>query len=324
MTLSFPSGATVVLGPDAPTDEWHAIRKTGLGGSDIPSICGLNPYTSPIEVWMKKRGEHVPRVHDPVLSEKAEHGHELEPFVAARFTKMTGLPAIDNPGTLRHPTIPHMLVNLDRATIENGEMGALELKTRSSYALADWIDETPIDVQIQVQWQLAVTGWSFAYAAASIGGQQTIVHRIDRDHDLIDDLISISTEFWGWVQNGTRPPIDASHATGQLLDRLHANPVDQVVIADPVEVEKWLSIRATAKEQAAAAEIAITDAENHLKDIAGDATDVHIRGELAYSWRRRKGQISWKAAALAADPDIDAELYRGDDTRVLNVHLESL
>ncbi|MEU0831246.1 lambda-exonuclease family protein [Streptomyces sp. NPDC005969] len=324
MTLTFPSGATVVLAADAPSSDWHAIRQTGIGGSDIATICGLNKWASPLEVWLKKRGESVPPRNDAVLSEAAEMGHELEPVVARRFTKLTGLPAIDNPGTLRHPTQPHMLVNLDRATIENGEMGALELKTRSSYALPDWLDETPIDVQIQIQWQLAVTGWSFAYSAALIGGQRTIVHRIDRDQELIDDLIRISTEFWGWVQDGTRPPLDGSPATGDLLDRLHANPIDTVVVADAAEVEKWLSIRATAKEQAAAADIAITDAENHLKAIAGDATDVHIRGELAYSWRPRKGQISWKSAALAADPDIDAEQYRGDDTRVLNVHLENL
>ncbi|GAA2803506.1 YqaJ viral recombinase family protein [Streptomyces showdoensis] len=324
MTLTYPSGAQIVLGPDAPADEWHAVRATGIGGSDIVAICGLNEYTSPLEIWLKKRGETVPRRHDPVLSEAAEMGHELEPFVASRFTKRTGLPAIDNPGTLRLPSRPHMLVNLDRATVENDEMGVLEIKTRSSYALKDWIDETPGEVQVQVQWQLALTGWNFGYSAASIGGQRTIVHRIERDQQMIDNLIAIGDEFWGWVQTGTRPPLDGSHATGQLLDHLHANPVEQIVVADPAEVEKWLKIRATAKEQAEAADIAITEAENHLKAIAGDATDVHIRGELAYSWRPRRGSIHWKEAALAADPDIDAEQYRGEPTRVLNVHLENL
>ncbi|MFE6815958.1 YqaJ viral recombinase family protein [Streptomyces sp. NPDC057677] len=324
MTLAYPSGAQIVLAPDAPPNEWHAVRATGIGGSDIVAICGLNQYTSPLEIWLKKRGEAVPRRNDPVLDESAEMGHELEPFVASRFTKKTGLPVIDNPGTLRLPTHPHMLVNLDRATIENDETGALEIKTRSSYALKDWIDEAPVEVQIQTQWQIAVTGWSFAYAAASIGGQRVIVHRINRDQQMIDNLIAIGSEFWGWVQSGTRPPLDGSHATGQLLDRLHANPVEQVVIADPAKVEKWLKIRATAKEQAEAADIAITEAENHLKAIAGDATDVHIRGELAYSWRPRRGSIHWKEAALDADPDIDAEQYRGEPTRVLNVHLENL
>lgn len=324
MTLTFPSGATVVLGPDAPRDEWHAVRATGIGGSDIAAICGLNPYTSPLEIWLKKRGETVPRRDDAVLSEAAEMGHELEPVVARRFTKQTGLPAISNPGTLRRPDLPHMLVNLDRATIENQEMGALELKTRSSYALPDWLDETPVDVTVQTQWQLAVTGWTFAYTACLIGGQRTIVHRLQRDEQLIANLMNIANEFWGWVQDGIRPPLDGSHATGELLDRLHATPEDKVVVADAAEVEKWLSIRADAKAQMAAADIALTDAENHLKAIAGDATDVHIRGELAYSWRPRRGQISWKAAALELDPDLDPEPYRGEPTRVLNVHLENL
>ncbi|MEU4133609.1 YqaJ viral recombinase family protein [Streptomyces wuyuanensis] len=324
MTLTYPSGATVVLAPGAPADEWHAVRKTGIGGSDIASICGLNPYTSPLEIWLKKRGETVPRADNAILSEAAEMGHELEPIVARRFTKQTGLPAIDNPGTLRHPTVPYMLVNLDRATIENQEMGALELKTRSSYALNEWLDEIPGDVQVQTQWQLAVTGWQFAYVACLIGGQRTIVHRLQRDEQMITDLITIADEFWGWVQTGQQPPLDGSKATGELLDRIHPQPLQDFVVADATEVEHWLKQRAHAKEAIAAADLALTDAENHLKHIAGDAAEVHIRGELAYSWRPRRGQISWKTAALELDPDLDPEPYRGAPTRVLNIHLENL
>lgn len=320
--LTFPSGAVLGLQPDASEAEWNAFRATGLGGSDLPAIVGLSPYTSPTEIWLRKTGQTVPRAANPTLDEAAEMGHELEPVVARRFSKRTGLPVIENPGTLRRPDKPHMIVNLDRVTIEDREMGALELKTRSSYALNDWIDETPVDTTVQVMWQLAVTGWSFAYTACLIGGQRTIVHRIQRDDDLIANLEAIADEFWGWVQAGTRPPLDGSHATGQLLDRLHANPIDQIVVADAAEVEKWLAIRASAKEQIAAADIALTEAENHLKAIAGDSTGVHVRGELAYTWRRRKGQIAWKAAALALDPTFDPEPYRGPDTRVLNVPQE--
>lgn len=321
--LTYPSGATVVLGPDATSDEWHAVRKTGLGGSDLPAICGLNKYASPLEIWFKKRGQDVPRRDDAVLSEAAEMGHELEPFVASRFTKKTGLPAIDNPGTLRRPDLPWALVNLDRVTIEDGEMGVLELKTRSSYALNDWLDEIPVDVQVQMQWQMAVTGWKFGYAAASIGGQRIIVHRLDRDEQMIEHLLLIAAEFWNQVLDGTQPHLDGSVATGQLLDRLHANPTETDVIADAAEVDKWLSIRRTAKEQLAAAEIAIQDADNHLKAMAGDGTDVYVRGELAYTWRPRKGQVSWKAAALDLDPTLDPEPYRSEPTRVLNIVMEN-
>lgn len=322
--LVYPSGATVALEPGAPEQEWHAVRATGIGGSDIAAICGLNKYTSPLEIWLAKTGNPLPRRDNPELDESAEMGHELEPVVARRFTKKTGLPAYDNPGTLRRPDVPWLLVNLDRYTAENNEIGALELKTRSSYALNDWLIEPPVSVQVQVQWELAVTGWNFAWTAALIGGQRTIVHRIDRDQALIDDLLSIGEEFWGWVQNRQQPPVDGTPATGEALDRLHAQAEDRIVVADALEVEGLLKQRATAKEQIAAGELALQDAENRLKAIAGDATDVHIRGELAYSWRPRRGQISWKAAALDLDPDLDPEPYRGESTRTLRIHMEDL
>jgi predicted phage-related endonuclease len=251
-------------------------------------------------------------------------GHALEPVIATRFTAITGLIAQENPGTLRMPDIPWALVNLDRTTEEDGLPGVIELKSRSSYALNDWLEEPPIDVQVQTQWQMLVTGWSFGYTAALIGGQRTIVHRLERDEQLIDDLLKVAAEFWGQVETGTQPPLDGSHATGKLLDRLHAHPARKDVIADAAEVEKWLAIRRTAKEQLEAADIAITEADNHLKAMAGDGTDVYIRGELAYTWRPRKGQVSWKKAALDLDADIDPEPYRGEDTRVLNIVMENL
>jgi putative phage-type endonuclease len=323
-TATFPSGAIIALEPDAPREEWHAVRQSGIGGSDIATICGLNPWTSPLEIWLKKTGQPVPPRQDPVLNEAAEMGHELEPVTARRFTKKTGLPVFENPGTLRLPDIPWALVNLDRTTEEDGLPGVVELKSRSSYALQEWLEETPVDVQVQTQWQLLVTGWSFGYTAALIGGQRTIVHRIERDEQLIENLLAIAAEFWGWVETGTQPPLDGSHATGQLLDRLHAKPTCKDVLADAAEVEKWLAIRRTAKEQLEAADIAITEADNHLKALAGDGTDVYIRGELAYTWRPRKGQISWRTAALALDPDLDPEPYRGEDTRALNIVMENL
>ncbi len=322
--LSYPSGAVLALPAGAPEADWHAARAAGLGGSDMAAICGLNPYTSPLEIWFTKIGQRVPRADNPTLEESALMGHLLEPVVAQRFTDLTGLPAIDNPGTLRRPDIPWALVNLDRATVQDDTTGALELKTRSSYALNDWLEEPPTDVQIQTQWQMCVTGWAFAYVACLIGGQRTLVHRIERDEQMIANLLEIGAEFWEQVTTRTQPPIDGSAATGDLLDRLHANPTDEVIVGDAAEVEGWLTQCARAKEQIAAANIALTDAENHLKAICGDATEVHIRGEKAYSWRPRRGQISWKSVALELDPDVNPEPHRGKPTRTLTVHLENL
>jgi putative phage-type endonuclease len=315
----------VVLPSGAPEEEWHAMRATGLGGSDIAAIVGLDKYRSPLEVWLAKTGQFVPRREDEVLDEAALMGHLLEPIVAQRFQAKTGLPVLTRPGTLRAAAPTWALANLDGATVEDGEPGVFEAKTRSSYALDDWIDEPPAGPYLQVQDYLMVTGWAFGYIACLIGGQRTIVHRIERDEAVIDDLAAIGDDFWQCVTDRRRPPIDGSQATAELLGRLHAHPDDDaVVIGDAAEVEQLLRARAKAAAQAQAASAEVTAAENRMKEIAGDATEVHARGELAYSWRRRRGQISWKAAALDLEPDLDPEPYRGPDTRVLRVHLEDL
>jgi putative phage-type endonuclease len=322
----YPSGAQVVLAPGAgPDDEaWHAARLQGLGGSDIAAVAGLDKHRSALEIWYTKTGQPVPRREDPVLDEAALMGHLLEPVVAERFQAITELPFYPTPGTLQALDPEWALVNLDGVTLEHGEYGVVELKTRSSYALQDWLDEPPTGPYLQVQHSLLVTGWRFGYVACLIGGQRTIVHRVERDDELIAGLVQIGAEFWQQVQNRTAPPVDGSEATRDLLHRLHPDGDAPAVVADATEVEQLLRQRAAAKTQAKAVEAELTAAENRLKAIAGDATEVHIRGQHAYSWKPKRGQISWKSAALDADPDIDPEPYRGQPTRELRVHLENL
>jgi predicted phage-related endonuclease len=47
-------------------DEWLTVRKKGIGGSDAAAAIGLNPYQSPLELWMIKTGrdEGLPKI-DP-------------------------------------------------------------------------------------------------------------------------------------------------------------------------------------------------------------------------------------------------------------------
>ena len=42
---------------DSGSDEWHAMRRTGIGGSDIGTIMGLNPFESAFGLWAKRTGQ---------------------------------------------------------------------------------------------------------------------------------------------------------------------------------------------------------------------------------------------------------------------------
>ena len=35
-------------------EQWLAFRKRGVGGSDVPTIMGMNPYKAEIELWYEK------------------------------------------------------------------------------------------------------------------------------------------------------------------------------------------------------------------------------------------------------------------------------
>ena len=68
--------------------EWLKLRKTGIGGSDAGAICGLNPYSSPMNVYRDKTCDIPDEQED---NEAIRQGHDLEEYVAQRFMEATGL-----------------------------------------------------------------------------------------------------------------------------------------------------------------------------------------------------------------------------------------
>jgi hypothetical protein len=68
----------------------HSPR--GIGGSDAAAIAGLNPWRSPVQVWL----EYTVRIERPDESEAMYWGTTLEPLIAAeteRRAEVTILPA---------------------------------------------------------------------------------------------------------------------------------------------------------------------------------------------------------------------------------------
>ena len=68
-------------------DEWLALRRTGIGGSDAGAIMGVSPYKGAYSVWADKIGK-LPPIED---NEAMRQGRDLEDYVARRFAEKTGL-----------------------------------------------------------------------------------------------------------------------------------------------------------------------------------------------------------------------------------------
>lgn len=204
-------------------EDWLEVRKNGIGGSDAAAAVGLNPYMSPLELWLIKTGRdaNLPRPDPQDTSEPVYWGTLLEPIVAASYTKQTGNKVRRVNAVLQHPTIPFMLANVDREVVGCRDVQLLECKTAGEFGARLWRDGVPEYVQLQVQHQLAVTGRQAADVAVLICGQRLEVHHVVRDDSLIARLIELEAAFWRFVETDTSPPADGSDSADRALRCLY-------------------------------------------------------------------------------------------------------
>lgn len=278
--IEFPDAAVICTAPDG-TQEWHQVRREGIGGSDVAAILGFVPkYESPLSVFLEKRGELPKRFRSAFLEEAAEFGKAMEPVIREQWAKRTGHTYRLSPGTLVRPDTPWMRVNLDGVAIEDGgRYGVLECKNRSEYQLGDWEEGIPDPVAVQAMWGMAVTGFSFAHVAAVIGGNKLRVWRMGRDEQAIGDLVELMGEFWHNTQAGIRPPIDDSEATSEILRLIHGVDPDATTRAPRDVVHKLLERDRDLKARKKEIEDEIRGVKNRLHDLAGPAVTVLPDGE---------------------------------------------
>ncbi|KGS74832.1 putative phage-type endonuclease domain protein [Burkholderia pseudomallei MSHR7500] len=215
-------------------DDWLAVRRTGIGGSDAAAAVGLNPYMSALELWLDKTGraDGLPRPDPGDTTSPTYWGTLLEPIVAASYTKQTGNRVRRVNAVLRHPSIPFMLANIDREIVGAPDVQILECKTAGEFGARLWREGVPEYVQIQVQHQLAVTGKTAAHVAVLLCGQALEVHRIDRDDALIGRLVELEARFWRFVETDTPPPADGSESADRALRHLYPGNGETVDFSD--------------------------------------------------------------------------------------------
>ena len=235
---------------DMSKEQWLEARKCGIGGSDAASVLGLNPYKSSVSVYIEK----VDYIHGVSMSDKningckkdssneevnyrMELGNKLEDFVANEFSLKTGLKVRNVNGILKNDKYPFAIANIDRAVV--GEKAFLECKVTNSYSKKVWQMGVPIHYQIQVNHYMAVTGATHCYVAAFIGNEELIIHRIDRDEEIIDEIMKLEAMFWDkCILGGEIPAPDGSLDYSIVLQGLYKDSKDEELIL--FEQEKLL------------------------------------------------------------------------------------
>jgi putative phage-type endonuclease len=288
-------------------EDWLTVRKGGIGSSDAGAAVGLNPYKSPLELWMEKTGRDagLPKTDPKDETSPMYWGTLLEPIVAAHYTKRTGNKVRRVNAVLQHPTEPWMRANLDREIVGAPDVQILECKTAGMNGARLWMEGVPEYVQLQVMHQLAVTGKQAADVAVLICGQELQVHRIERDESMIAQLIDLERYFWRFVELDIAPPADGSDSAdvalrvlyprdnGQCLNLVHDTEMS-AAFSDLLAVRQLLTTQTQLEAQL----------KQRIQQRMGDVTKaVFDGGEV--SWKRSKEGLGLDLETLLKDqPDL--------------------
>ena len=172
-------------------EEWLRYRKQGIGGSDAGAICGFNPYRTAMQVFYDKTSDDI----EDIDNEAMRQGRELEDYVAQRFVEETGKKVRRANAMFYDEKNPFMLADVDRMIV--GENAGLECKTVSLYMAEHWKDDkVPLSYQMQCYHYMSVCNADRWYVAALIYGREFKVYTLERDEEIIANLIHLEGDFW--------------------------------------------------------------------------------------------------------------------------------
>ncbi len=165
-------------------------------------------------------------------------GNKLEDFVANEFTLKTGKKVRNVNGILKNDKYPFALANIDRAVV--GEKAFLECKVTNSYSKKSWQKEVPIYCQVQCYHYMAVTGATHCYIAALIGNEELVIHKLDRNEELINEIMNLEKMFWDKCILGEELPIpDGSDDYSSVLQLvIHKLDRNEELINEIMNLEK--------------------------------------------------------------------------------------
>ena len=200
-----------------------------------------------------------------------------------------------------------MLANIDREVTGAVDVQILECKTAGINGARLWRDGVPEYVQLQVMHQLAVTGKAAADVAVLLGGQELQVFRIERDEEMIAQLVALEQQFWDYVERDEEPPADGSDSADVALRALYPQDSGSTLdlsqdLAMSAVFSDLLSIRETLATQT----VLEAQLKQAIQQRMGDASRARFEtGEV--SWKRSKDGVTLDMAQLQKD---QAELLK--------------
>jgi len=293
----------------------------GITASRAATIAGVNPYESPYALYQRLVGNAPPQEQSfPMWL-----GTQMEGIVIRAFTKQTGLKCrrphrVVDPNfwfTTEEYGFP-MGALLDAWTMDPDKAG-VEAKTASAFLSSEWEDDVPLHYFLQIQHQLAVTGWGHFYAAAIVGNK-FVLHRVERDDELIAMLTDKERRFYlEHLVPRIPPDVDGHDSTSAAIAHQwgRSTPEYVEVINDP-ELERLAQVYSAQGKLIEEQKQAREETANQLKVIVQDR-EALVAGEYKVGWKTQVAKRVDTKALKVSEPEIWERFAYEQTSRPLKV-----
>jgi predicted phage-related endonuclease len=185
----------------------EAAAVATLGGSTIAAAAGIDPFMSPVRLWLELTGRYTREA-----SEAMRLGKLLEPVIFHELNER-GVAAVRTPGVeLYDPARPWLVGHPDGLT-ETREIVEAKATGRPHEELPPWWE-----AQAQTYMHLAALPRAIV---AQLGGLTFTTWVVDYDPHAAGALLALATSFWDYVAADEPPPPSGHRDDRDALVLLH-------------------------------------------------------------------------------------------------------
>jgi len=274
--------------------DWIEQRRHGIFATDAATVTGRNPFASPFDKFAELQGTTAPKI----ATDAMEWGVLLQPVVGQAWARKHGRKVRACPWTywLEDGIGSHY----DFDVVGRPEL--VEVKTASAYAQRDWGEEGTAEVPeayaLQCQHEIMCRpGIERCHLAVLIGGQKLRSYVVERDDEMIEDLLSIERRFLANARLGIAPEMDGSEAATAYLRGISPRDTGtKMELTEPVEALALAFLSAREAERSAA-EQKDTAANQLRAAMADNASGVGKIVKVTYRSTKDRTNVNWEEVA---------------------------
>lgn len=271
-----------------------------IGGSNVAGICGISPWSTPLDEWLKITGQVTVPVN-PAM----EWGNRLEPVIRDKYRELTNKHVRynichDKLGIeFVHHYYPYITGSLDGISFgkdgDKRDNRVLEIKTARSRDA--WDAGVPEYYELQCQHYMGLTGLQRTDVAVLFGASDFDIYELYRDDDMIKTITRLLVAFW---ENHVLTGIPPECTTPGDRNTRWPTSVQKAIEADEsikIAMENLRYIKTEIKRFEATQE----DLESRLKDYLQDKDTLTIDGKPALTWKQSKASTVFDKARFESE-----------------------